>query len=93
MLQYLPITLQCHGDARVAKHLRHVLNPRPVGYGKGGERAACHVAVKGMADASRSRHKLQRTVVISIAHDGKFPIVFFTNLYGWWEQDCDELHS
>lgn len=57
MLQYLAITLQCHGDARVAKHLRHVLNPRPMRYGKGSERAACHVAVEGMADASRSRDK------------------------------------
>ena len=83
MLQYLAITLQCHGDARVAKHLRHVLNPRSVRYGKGGERAARHVAMEGMADACRSGHKLQRAVVNSIAHDGKLPVVFLANFYGW----------
>ena len=93
MLQYLAITLQGHGDARVAKHLRHILNPRPMGNGKGGERAARHVTMEGMADASRCRDKLQRAVVIRVAHDGKLPIVFFANLYGRGEQDCDELHS
>lgn len=87
MLQDLAITLQGHGDACVSEHLRHILDPCPVRYGKGGERAAGHVTVKGMADAGRSCHKLQGAIVVTVAHDRKFPFVFFADLYGRGEQD------